>query len=133
MAKNGDIMLKNITESILAIFQGLLTVTKHLFRKPVTEEYPETRPKLNHRFRGGHILNKCLGCGFCVQVCPTNAISITKDENSQIKYLIDMGKCIFCGNCEYYCPIKSMKMTPAFEFATTQKSNLIIEIKNSKA
>ena len=131
MAKNGDIMLKQISKSIKAVFDGLRTVFKHLFQKAVTEEYPEKRPNLNKNFRGGHILHNCRGCGYCIQVCPAKAITIERQE-SDIKYFVDIGKCIFCGNCVYYCPAKSMEMTPKFEFATAEKEQLIVEITNLK-
>ena len=37
---------------IKALWEGLWTVFKHLFKKPVTLEYPEKRRELNDEFRG---------------------------------------------------------------------------------
>ncbi len=121
-------MIQKFLDSIKAIILGLLTVFSHLFKRPVTEEYPEKRPLLNGFFRGKHYLESCAGCGYCRKVCPSDAITIIKNERIVEKYIIDLGKCIFCGNCMFYCPSKSMRMSDRFELATNLKSNLKIEI-----
>lgn len=121
-------MIQKFLDSIKAIILGLWTVFSHLFKRPVTEEYPEKRPLLNGFFRGKHYLESCAGCGYCRKVCPSDAITIIKNERIVEKYIIDLGKCIFCGNCMFYCPSKSMRMSDRFELATNLKSNLKIEI-----
>ena len=121
-------MIKKFLDSIKAIILGLWTVFSQLFKRPVTEEYPEKRPLLNGFFRGKHYLESCAGCGYCRKVCPSDAITIIKNERIVEKYIIDLGKCIFCGNCMFYCPSKSMRMSDRFELATNLKSNLKIEI-----
>ena len=121
-------MIQKFLDSIKAIILGLLTVFSHLFKRPVTEEYPEKKPLLNGFFRGKHYLESCAGCGYCRKVCPSDAITIIKSERIVEKYIIDLGKCIFCGNCMFYCPSKSMRMSDRFELATNLKSNLKIEI-----
>ncbi len=50
------------------------------------------------------ILSNCIGCGVCVEKCPTNAI-----PDSLIGYFswltkIDEEKCTGCGECVHYCP-----------------------------
>lgn len=133
MAKDGVIVLREFLYSIKALFTGFLTVFSHLFKKPVTEEYPEEKPVLNKNFRGKHSLSNCRGCGYCQKVCPTDAITIVKTENLLDKYFIDLGKCIFCGNCQYYCPTHSMKMTEEFALSTVDRGELIMEIKNTES
>ncbi len=123
-------MIRKIFYSIKAIFTGIFTVFKHLFKKPISKEYPEVKPNLGLRFRGKHTLNNCTACGYCQKVCPTNAISIEKSERGLEKYQINLQKCIFCGNCMYYCPTKSMNLSREFELATDVKSDLMFVVQN---
>ena len=98
---------------------SMLTVFKHLFKKPVTLEYPEKKSLPPENFRGKPVVNGCVGCTSCVRVCPTGAITISKDE-----FKIDLKKCIFCGNCAYYCPRGAIKMSGEYELATQDKNDL---------
>ncbi len=44
--------------------------------------------------------SKCAGCGACIGICPSGAISIDKDG----KAIIDEKKCNKCGKCQEICP-----------------------------
>lgn len=124
----------------IALIIGHFTVFKHLFKKPVTLEYPEKKKELNSRFRGVHALSqeKCTACGTCQRVCPSfGTIEIEKEKNEEGKfysknYTIDLNKCIFCGNCVQYCPFDAIKMTKNYELADEQKSALKLDINTLK-
>ena len=49
--------------------------------------------------------DRCIGCGKCIKVCPTNAIYI---EDDRMKF--DTKKCIQCGKCVEVCYSESMEM-----------------------
>jgi len=49
-------------------------------------------------------INKCAGCGACVDVCPTNAISIL-DDLKTMNAVIDENKCIGCNSCKNVCQV----------------------------
>ncbi|MBN3039837.1 MAG: electron transfer flavoprotein subunit alpha [Candidatus Omnitrophica bacterium] len=49
------------------------------------------------------ILKKCVGCGLCINVCPTQAISL-KDK----KAVIDLDKCTLCGACPSSCKFEAI-------------------------
>lgn len=125
---------------IMALVLGHFTVFKHIFKRPVTLEYPEKRAELNDKFRGEHALiaEKCTACGTCQRVCPSfGTIEITKekDENGKFhpkEYSIDLNKCIFCGNCVQYCPFKAIVMTKSYELADEKKSALKLDINTLK-
>ena len=111
------------------LLEGLFTVLKHVFRKPVTLEYPEKKRFQSEVFRGRpevHIGNGgCVGCGICKKVCPSNAICYEKNEQGKvISYTFDLKKCIFCGNCMYYCPHHAIKLSQNFELGTADKKEL---------
>ncbi len=49
--------------------------------------------------------DKCVICGYCLNWCPTQAISLEEDSA-----LINMEKCIGCGECTVTCPEKAIKI-----------------------
>lgn len=50
-------------------------------------------------------VEKCIGCGSCVQRCPLKAISL-QDGIA----VTDMKLCIGCGQCQIACPVESISM-----------------------
>jgi NADH-quinone oxidoreductase subunit I len=131
---------------IIALVQGHLTVLKHVFKKPVTLEYPEKKMELNDNFRGVHAFVSdeegkllCTACGACERACPSfGTIKIEKEKNESGKfypksYTLDLNKCIFCGNCVEYCPFGAIIMTKKYELADEKNSSLILDINALKA
>lgn len=108
-------MLKNIKYTLLSMF----VVFKHLFKKPVTLEYPEKKLEVGEYFRGMPIVKGCAKCGVCIKVCPTGAINIAEND-----FIIDLKKCIFCGNCSFYCSKSAIKMSKNYELATNDVNDL---------
>ena len=108
-------MLKGIKYTLLSMF----VVFKHLFKKPVTLEYPEKKRDVGNEFRGKPTVEGCIKCYTCTKVCPTGAIEIKEDS-----FNINLKKCIFCGNCAYYCPVKAIKMSKEYELGTDNVDNL---------
>jgi ferredoxin len=47
-----------------------------------------------------HIIDGCINCGACVEVCPVVAISEQGDTHK-----IDQEICIDCGACDSVCPV----------------------------
>jgi NAD-dependent dihydropyrimidine dehydrogenase PreA subunit len=44
--------------------------------------------------------DRCVGCGTCVQQCPTQALARVNDK-AQLMY---PERCIYCADCEMLCP-----------------------------
>lgn len=105
-------MLRAIKYTLLSMF----TVLKHLFKKPVTLEYPEKKRDVGKHFRGKPVVNGCIKCGTCIKVCPTGAIKIKDNQ-----FNIDLKRCIFCGNCSFYCPKNAIVMSDNYELALCNK------------
>ncbi len=45
----------------------------------------------------------CCGCGECVAICPTTAITMRENENGFCYPHVDVKKCINCSKCEKHC------------------------------
>jgi TorA maturation chaperone TorD len=74
-------------------------------------------PKPAHKTPGGDQLfpeimlaEDCTLCGFCVQVCPVQALKIHEDENTTELWLIPK-TCTHCHKCEKVCDSKALNLS----------------------
>jgi NADH-quinone oxidoreductase subunit I len=92
--KGSALSMNDALDAIRALAVGFATTFKHLFRKPITEEYPEyKRPSMQsaeredgRRYAEWFRINfaRCIYCGLCEEACPTSAIQLTPEfENCQ--------------------------------------------------
>jgi len=52
--------------------------------------------------------NLCYHCGFCLPVCPTDALIIDDRQTMKVSFYKD--RCIACELCVKVCPTKAMKI-----------------------
>lgn len=81
--------------------------------------------KAPDNLRGFHVndWDKCIGCGTCGEICPTEAITMVERLDlpkvagqHQQRPTIDYGRCCFCGLCVDTCTTGSLKMTKEYIF-----------------
>ena len=60
--------------------------------------------------------SKCVGCGVCMEICPKEAIQVTrtpKEEGREAKpptVTVNEEKCHFCGICVAFCPFGALTL-----------------------
>ena len=119
----------------IGIAKGMALTFKHLFRHPITTQYPEERLTTSRRIRGNELVwdkEKCTGCATCAKSCPQGAIqiitSVNTEENKYVveKFEVDIGYCIFCGLCVESCPYEALFMSYDYERARYRRQELVM-------
>ncbi len=129
--------------SILGPAAGFGVTFKAMFKKRLTEQYPEQKKPTAPRFHGRHQLNrhpdgleKCVGCELCAWACPADAILVEGADNTEEEryspgerygavYQINYARCILCGLCIEACPTRALTMTNEYELADSSRESLI--------
>jgi NADH-quinone oxidoreductase subunit I len=135
--------INEILGSAAAIAKGMGVTFREMLHPTITEDYPDTPPKFQERYRGVHVLQrdengleKCVACFLCSAACPVNCIYIEASENTSENrisgserfasvYNIDYTRCIFCGYCVEACPTDAITHGHGFEIASYSTATLI--------
>ncbi len=89
--------LRELKEAVIAVFSPRFT-TRFPAKPCIVPEKYRGKPEFD--------LDTCIGCGACVNVCPTQALTQVDDMQANPpvrKITLRYDACIFCGNCSEYC------------------------------
>lgn len=64
--------------------------------------------------------DKCVNCGACTGLCPTDALSMKRPE---MTVSFDVEKCVACGMCGLVCPFGAMRDITLFDPFAEGRSN----------
>jgi NADH-quinone oxidoreductase chain I len=120
----------------LGIAKGMALTFIHLFRKPITVQYPEQKLVMPSRLRGyefGWDQQRCTACQLCANACPHGVIDMTiaideKRKRRVEKLEMDLGRCMFCGLCIEACNRQALTMGMDYETATYRRGDLIMDM-----
>ena len=128
---------------IRPLIVGFATTLKHIFKKPVTVNYPEQKVPMFPKYRGKQVLmrdendlEKCVACGLCSVACPADAIYLEAAENTgnvqagpryASVYQIHKTRCIFCGYCEEACPVEAIELTGLYDLTGLSREQMIFD------
>ena len=114
----------------IEILQGLGVTLKHLFTPPVTRQYPREKREPFPGSRALHALvrdtetgkERCVGCGLCAAMCPSQCIHIYTSEGPDHekivdRYEVEVLRCMFCALCVEACPYAALVLTDHFEYS----------------
>jgi len=114
----------------IEILKGLALTFKHLIAPSVTRQYPQEKRVPFPGSRGLHALvrdaetgkERCVGCGLCAAMCPSQCIRIYTKEGEDHKkiverYEIEVLRCVYCAFCVEACPYAAIVLTDHFEYS----------------
>ncbi len=108
---------------------GMAITIKHMFKKPVTREYPRVKPELSPAFRSAIELvrfdetstHDCIACMQCVNICPSFCITVDGTRYEGVKgkraekFDVDYSLCSLCGLCIDVCPTDTLGYSKIYD------------------
>ena len=133
------------TSYLRATLRGMRLTFAHMFQPKWTMQYPEQKDSdaewtLSKRWRGTHRMAvdengkaKCVACGLCPQICPSNCIRLVpgEDENGNrypLIYEIDEFRCVFCGYCQGVCPEEAIHVGVHYENSEYSRDGFVYDL-----
>ncbi len=120
------------------IAKGMALTLKSMFSHAVTRQYPKEKPDVKPGFRGQHAFvrdpstgkEKCIACGLCGAVCPSQCIYIYTKEDPDTgkkvidRYDIELLRCVYCAMCVEACPVGAVALTENYEYSSYTRDEL---------
>ncbi len=110
LAKKFDLTFNILNATIFPRQEGLMVMelsgTRKNFKDGVRylEDHGVNVKNASQEVR--RVDKKCIHCGFCTAICPTNALSVKRPE---MVIEFDQKKCSLCELCITACPTRAMK------------------------
>lgn len=112
--------LRELKEAVTAVFSPRFT-TRFPAEPCVVPERYRGKPEFD--------LDTCIGCGACVNVCPTEALTQVDDLDASPpvrRLTLRYDTCIFCGNCSDNCTTEDgIALSREWDLATMDRGNTI--------
>jgi hydrogenase-4 component H len=119
--------LRELKEAIIAVSAGLPFLPGRRF----TTRFPQKPCVVPETYRGKpeFDLDMCIGCGACVNVCPTEALMQSEDLEAEPpvrKITLQYDTCIFCGNCSDVCTtVDGINLSTEWDLANLDRQDTV--------
>ena len=112
--------LRELKEAVTAVLSPRFT-TRFPAEPCVVPEKYRGKPEFD--------MDTCIGCGACVNACPTSVCLIQKDDvdaDPPVRRItLNYDTCIFCGNCAEGCTTEDgIKLSDKWDLATLDRGSL---------
>lgn len=129
-----------ILSGFYSLLAGMWMTLKYMFKRPVTEVYPEKKKDMFTRFKGPTSFvvdqktgdHRCIACDLCAKICPSLCIHIDKERGEDkkfhlVNYKVDYTLCSLCSLCIEVCPTDALTHAKDYELSTFSQSELIMD------
>jgi formate hydrogenlyase subunit 6/NADH:ubiquinone oxidoreductase subunit I len=110
--------IRELKEAVVAVFSPRFTTRFPAKPCQVPEKY-RGKPEFDEK--------ECIGCSACVNVCPTQALTMVDEvkANPPVRRITQRYDCcIFCGNCHENCTTeKGIRLTNQWDLATLDRES----------
>ena len=103
-----------------------------VFSRRFTTRFPDEPCVVPEKYRGKpeFDLDKCIGCGACVNVCPSSVCLEMEDDLEADpptrRIRLNYYTCIFCGNCQDNCTtVDGIKLSNQWDLAGLDRSKMV--------
>ncbi|TML82389.1 MAG: NADH-quinone oxidoreductase subunit I [Actinobacteria bacterium] len=112
--------------------KGFGVTFKQIFKKPITQQYPEYKRPVYPRFRGRHRLHvhengleKCVGCSLCAAACPADCIRVVAAENTPDNRVSAGERYARIYEINMSCPFDAITLGNEYEISEYSRDDLI--------
>jgi NADH-quinone oxidoreductase subunit I len=135
-------MLRETLVGAWSLLVGMKITLSHVFRGPVTSQYPRERIEMSKAYRNVIVLieiegigsHDCIDCNACVRVCPSDCIVIEGERPEGMRkrratlFEVDFALCSECGLCLDVCPTDTLGYSREYDQAGYGRNDFLYDL-----
>lgn len=135
-------MLRETLVGAWSLLVGMKITLTHVFRGPVTSQYPRERIEMSKAYRNVIVLieiegigsHDCIDCNACVRVCPSDCIVIEGERPEGMRkrratlFEVDFALCSECGLCLDVCPTDTLGYSREYDQAGYGRNDFLYDL-----
>jgi len=135
-------MFRQTLTGAWSLLVGMKVTISHVFRTPVTSQYPRQRIEMSKAYRnvirlieieeiGSH---DCIDCQACVRVCPSDCIVVEGERPEGMRkkratfFEVEFALCSECGLCLDVCPTDTLGYSREYDQAGFRRDDFLYDL-----